>query len=463
MASKPATGPDVKGPVDGALDPEGGSDLRVSAQQVSAVPVLWRGDVVVAGGGSAGCAAAVAAARNGARVLLIDSAGFPGGTGTAVLDIFNGFYPPDSADRVVEGIGWEVCRRLVEKGQAFERANDYGAGTGVTYEPEALKVIWDELLTSAGVDLLFHTTVTRAVLAESPRRMDGLVIETRRGPARVEAGIVIDATGDGDIAWRAGCEMRLKPESGRRLQPLTTMFRIGGVAAAHASTAELEVLMRAAAASGEYSLPRLDGSLRPTGLPGVMHTNLTRVVGIDATDPWELSRAEVEGRRQVAEYVRFLRDRVPGFRDSYLLSTGVRIGVRETRRLVGRYVLSRDDVLSARNFPDSIARCAAPVEEHDDETKTSWEYIDSDGARSPSYGIPFRALLPKDVGGLIVAGRCLSATHDAHASVRSMAQCMAMGHAAGTAAALAAASGTDVGDCDVDLLRKKLVTEGALV
>jgi hypothetical protein len=219
--------------------------------------------------------------------------------------------------------------------------------------------------------------------------------------------------------------------------------------------------MAEAADSGRYRLPRREGSSHRTVLPGVVHTNLTRVAGVDATDPWQLSAAEQEGRRQVEEYVRFLVAEVPGYEHAYLIGSSVWIGVRETRRLRGRYVLTRDDVLAARDFADAIARCGAPVEDHAGGDATIWEYIGPDAAPSGlTYGIPFRCLVPVDLDNVLVAGRCLSATHDAHASVRSMAQCMATGQAAGTAAALAAADRAEPVRVDPQVLRARLAERG---
>jgi hypothetical protein len=401
--------------------PVTGPAVRYEPAEVAGLPLLWAGAVAVVGGGSAGCAAAVASARAGAETLLIESGGFLGGTGARVLDSFYGFYAPGSGERVLGGIPWEVCEALTARGMAFERPSTYGAGTAVTYEPEALKRVWETLVLDAGARLLLHARMTAVVLDRD--RVTGLVVETAQGPMRVDADAIVDASGDAEVVWRAGAALQ-RPG---RVQPCTTTFRMGNVGDERASRAQLKALM--AEADG---LPRREGSIHETVLAGVQHANMTRVAGLDTTDPWQLSAAEVQGRAQTEAYVRFLRERVPGYGDAFLLQTSTRIGVRESRRLDGEYVLTRDDVLEARDHADGIARCGAPIEDHDEGGATRWEHIPG-GA---TYAIPWRCLLPRGVDGLVVAGRCLSATHDAHASVRSMGQCMAMGQAAGTGAAL---------------------------
>jgi hypothetical protein len=217
--------------------------------------------------------------------------------------------------------------------------------------------------------------------------------------------------------------------------------------------------MREAAASGNYVLPRLEGSWHRTPFPGIVMVHMTRVPNVDATDPVALTDAELEGRRQVREYHRFLRDRVPGFEASVIVGTSPSIGVRESRRVIGDYQLTRDDVLAARRFPDEIALCGAPIEDHGPGGDTEWQYV----AQGAAYGIPFRALLPRGLDALLVAGRCFSATHDAHASARSMATCMAMGQAAGTAAALAANANSAPRAIDAAMLRAALLKDGALL
>jgi len=420
-----------------------------------------RFDVVVIGAGSAGSAAAITAGRLGARTLLVDRLGFMGGTSTAVLDTFYAFYTPGVARRrVVGGIGWEVARRLTEAGAAFERPNTYGAGTGVTYDAEALKVLWERLAEDAVVELLLHTWATGTRL-DHDRRLRAVRLWNKGGERWVEASVFVDASGDADVSALAGAPYETAARTGR-VQSLSTLFKLANVDVARASAvpkAELWARMREAAATGEYRLPRIEGSWHRTPYPGIVLVHMTRIPNVDATDPEQLTRAEVEGRRQVQEYHRFLRDQVPGFGHSVIVATSPAIGVRESRRVIGDYRLTRDDVLGGRRFDDEIALCGAPIEDHHAGGDTEWQAVGASGV----YGLPYRTLLPAGIEGLLVAGRCFSATHDAHASARSMATCMAMGQAAGTAAAMASSEESTPRSIDPAGLRAGLIAAGALL
>jgi len=418
-----------------------------------------RYDVVVIGAGSAGSSAAISAARMGARTLLVDRLAFMGGTSTAVLDTFYAFYTPgERPRRVVGGLGWEVVQRLTAAGVAFERPNTYGAGTGVTYDQETLKVLWEELAGDAGAALLLHTWATGVRVEEG--RIGAVRLWNKGGESWVDGSVVVDASGDADLVALAGLPFDNAAQQGR-VQSLSTLFKLANVdvqRAASVPKAELWERMREAAASGDYALPRIEGSWHRTPFAGVVLIHMTRIPNVDATDPEQLTRAEVEGRRQVREYARFLRDRVPGFESSVVVATSPAIGIRESRRIHGDYVLTREDVLTGRRFDDEIALCGAPIEDHHAGGDTEWQYVASGGV----YGVPYRSLLPTGIEGMLVAGRCFSSTHDAHASARSMATCMAMGQAAGTAAAMAAAADVSPRAVDAAALRERLAADGVL-
>jgi len=409
-------------------------------------------DVLVVGAGSAGSTAAIAAARGGASTLLVERFGFLGGTSTAVLDTFYAFYTPGSvAQKVVSGIPDDVVGRLTARGMAFERPNTYGAGTGITYDPESLKRVWDELVAESGAKVLLHAFVFAVQVEEG--RVVAVDAVTKGGIRRLRPRVVVDASGDGDVCALAGAPFEAP---GDDTQSLSTVFRLGNVDVARAEAVpkqELWALMREARDSGRYGLTRIEGSVHRTPHDGVMMALMTRVRKVDATDADQLSSAELEGRRQAHEYFRFLTECVPGYERAVLLSTSPAIGVRESRRIIGEHVLTSDEILRAARFDDQIARCGAPIEEHHAGEDTRWVYLD-DGA---TYGIPFRSLQPRGLDNVLVAGRCFSATHDAHASARSMATCMAMGQAAGTAAAL----GDEPKRLDPAALRARLRADGA--
>ncbi len=419
---------------------------------------LWETDVLVVGSGSAGATAAITAARLGASVALVERYGFMGGISTQVLDTFYGFYTPGQEPRkVIGGVPDLVVEALMKRKKALLRPNTYGAGQGITYDPETLKLVWEQLATAAGVRILYHTFVIDALLEGS--RVCGVVAVNKGGFVRLRAKVVIDASGDADVAASAGVPYESAKDG--PVQSLTTTFRLLNVDMARAravSKAQLHGLMAEAIEEG-YALPRREGSVHITPLEGVMATNMTRVANIDATDPQQLTQAEIEGRRQAEEYARFLVDKVPGYERAVLANFSTQIGVRESRRIFGDYRLTRADVTSGRKFEDVIAKCGAPIEEHHAGADTKWEFL----PEGETYDIPYRCLLPQNVEGLLVAGRCLSADHDAHASVRSMGQCMGMGQAAAVAATLAARQGLLPREVPIPALQDRLRQIGAIL
>jgi FAD dependent oxidoreductase len=369
---------------------------------------------------------------------------------------------------VVGGIADDVVDGLRELGPVLTRPNTYGAGAGVTYLAEHLKVVWERLVTDAGARPLLHAMLQAADVQDG--RVESILVATRGGLARVRARVFVDASGDADLCAFAEFGFETAGEEDPA-QTLTTTFRMANVDLERrraVSKERLHELMREVAEAGDYDLPRRDGSDHVTPVDGVIATVMTRLESIErgadgrivnATDPWFLTAAEIAGRRQALEYVRFLRDRVPGYEHASLVALGTQIGVRETRRVYGDYRLTRDDVLSARRFDDDIGLCGAPIEDHRLGADTAWQYLPEGSA----VGIPYRTLLVRDAANVVVAGRCFSATHDAHASVRSMAQCMAMGHAAGSAAALAVALRMDPRELDPALLRETLREQGGII
>ncbi len=426
-------------------------------------------DVVVVGSGAAGSTAAIASARAGTSTLLVEKLPFLGGNSTAVLDTFYGFYTPgERSTKVVGGVPDDVVAGLRGLGPVLERPNTDGAGTGVTYLAEHLKVVWESLVVEAGAGVLLHAFVQDVVVSDG--RISALVVATKAGLREIGASVVIDASGDADVCHHAGFSYELAGDIDPA-QTLTTTFRMGNVDQAkrrEVTKDELHSLMAEAAGSGDYDLPRREGSDHITPVDGMTATVMTRLDHVErdaggvvrnATDPGILTRAEMEGRRQALEYARFLVDRVPGYENASLIALSNQVGLRETRRVHGDYRVTREDVLSAAQFEDQIGLCGAPIEDHVPGTGTKWEYL-PDGQ---AVGIPFRALVPRDGVNVLTPGRCFSATHDAQASIRSMAQCMAMGQAAGKAAALAATGDGQVREVEVDGLRSRLLEDGAIL
>ena len=430
------------------------------------IPVLAETDVLVIGAGSAGCCAAMAARETGAqRVLLVERAGFPGGISTQALDTFYGFFTPGDAPRkVAGGMGNRVVDTLDKAGAVFLRPNTYGAGTGVNYNPERLKLVWDILLAQAGVRTLLHT---RLVDVETEGDLiRSVVLLGKQGFFRVRARVFIDASGDADFCHLADIPYETAGES-EPAQTMTTTFRMANVDhAAYERAGGKTMLMENMALAvdrGTHALPRKAGSIHRMNAGGCISTVAVRVNGFSSLNSGELTEAEREGRRQAFIYEEFLRDCVPGFADSNIIGLSSGIGVRESRRVHGRYRLTRGDCLGKAEFADKVLICGAPIEDHrqsqDGQEETHWAYVPDGGV----YDVPYRTLVPQGAEQVLVCGRCFSATHDAHASCRSMAQTMAMGHAAGSAAALALRDDVAVPEVSIPRLQETLLQQGAVL
>jgi glycine/D-amino acid oxidase-like deaminating enzyme len=439
-------------------------------------------DVLVIGGGNAGCAAALAAARHGARVLLIERYGFLGGTATAsMVGPWMTFH--SGSDRIVGGIAQEIVERLVRRGGSpghIVDSSDY-VPTITPFDPEMHKALLFEMMRESGVALLLHAYVLDALLDERGA-VSGARFATVAGRREYRARVTIDATADAYVAASAGVETQQGDERGR-VQPATLMFRLSHVdleataayarerpeqvrsslapedrnAGALTAVAGLYELWNAARERGEVHVPRELVSFFATPYADEVTVNMTRVVDVDPLDPDDLTRAEVEARGQVTELLAFFRANVPGFANARIAATATQIGIRESRRIVGAYTLTRDDVLEGRTFPDAIARSAYPIDLHNPSGSGTTTHRLAPGV---AYEIPYRCLVPRIVEGLLVAGRCISTTHEALASTRLTPTVMTLGQAAGTAAALAVAEHVPVRSVDLDALHARLVRDG---
>ena len=440
-------------------------------------------DVLVVGGGNAGCAAAIAAARHGAKTLLVERYGFLGGTATAAMvGPWMTFH--SGSKRIVGGIAQEIVERLQRAGGSpghLHDSSDY-VSTITPFDPEIHKALLFEMMQEAGVDLLLHAYFLRALANTG---VHGAVFATVAGEREYRAGCTIDATADAYVAASAGVATQQGDERGR-VQPASLMFRLSHVdlsktatyvrmhpdqmrtslktherlAPAMTAVAGLYELWNDALAHGEVNVPRELVSFFITPYADEVSVNMTRVTNIDPLNPDDLTRAEVEARAQVMQLLDFFRKRVPGFENARIAATGTQIGVRESRRIVGEYTLTRDDVLQGRHFDDAVARSAYPIDIHNPSGSGTTTHRLAEG---DSYEIPYRCMVPAYVDGLLVAGRCISTTHEALASTRLTPTVMALGQAAGTAAALSKQSGLPVRSIDVRRLRSTLTDDGVLI
>ncbi len=419
---------------------------------LESVPVALQAQVAVIGGGPAGLCAAVAAAEEGADVLLIERYGFLGGMATAGL--INPFMPYyTGGEQIIQGLFQRIIDKLDAAGGWSHRQDEWARDA---FDPEIMKLVCQQMCEEAGVRLRLHTIVIAAMAGDG--QVHRAILASKSGLEAVEADIFVDATGDGDLAARAGA----KYEQGRLedglCQPMSLMFNMAGVDEEHMPPREdINQLYDEAKTRGEIDNPRENVLFFYTTRRGEIHFNTTRVVRLDGTNADDLTRAELEGRRQVEQMVAFLTRQIPGFEQAYLTATGAQIGVRESRRILGKYVLTGDDVLSARKFADGIARGCYPIDIHN---PAGTGTIIKELPPGETYDIPYRCLCPRGFDNLLVTGRPISADHQAHSSLRVMPIAAALGEAAGVAAARGAQQRQPVSDIDVVQLRQRLTERG---
>jgi len=426
-------------------------------------------DVLVAGGGAAGVAAAVTAARSGRRVTLVERYGFCGGGAVAGLSgTVCGLYaasadPNAPPEQVVFGFADEFVRLLESRGGLTPPVR-YGRTYTRVHDPLVWREAADHVLRESGVQVLFHTTVTGALLDGA--RVAGLAAYSKEGPLELRARITIDASGDADVVAMAGFPSFVGDEG--RVQNPTMIFRLGGVdtarfLAAHGSDTimpeRISELLRAHNGKG-YFLPRAKIWLFTTPRPNELLCNCTRILGPDGRElnplfARDFTDAEFEGRRQVREYWHFFRDHVSGCESSWVNDTGVQVGVRQTRQARGTKTLRNEDVVRGTKCADGIARSPWPIELHAG-TKPRVEWLLDD-----YYEVPYGCFVPERGDGLLIAGRCLSAQHEAVASARVTAQCFSYGQAIGHAAVMCIEAGCEPRDLPGEDIRDRLNHDGA--
>lgn len=440
----------------------------------------YSADVIVVGGGPAGMCAAAAAAREGVKVLLVEQGGFCGGMATqGMVGPFMTCYDRKGERMIIRGLFEEIVNRMVARGYAIH-PSQVRAGTSFTswivvghdhvtpFEAEGLKLVMDDMLEKAGVKLLYHTRFLTPMMNGST--IEGVEVASKSGLESIRGKVVIDCTGDGDVAARAGVPYEMGNEALGLMQPATMFFHICNCdekameadiqANLHNFYREDGVNYRSfhwrvseAREKGDWTLNRVSLGLFRMPKPDEWCVNTSRIMHVDATDNESLTRGEIEGRRQVEHILQFLRKYVPGCENAKLKATASYVGIRESRHIKGDYRLTVDDLLSAKVPEDSILLAANSVDVHGRFGPTSNEYVPIEGDH---YGIPYRSLLASGVEGLLVAGRCVSADSAAAGAIRVMPPCMGMGQAAGTAAALAAKAAIPPRRVDVHALRRRL-------
>jgi hypothetical protein len=436
-----------------------------------------RTQVLIIGGGPSGIAAAIASARNGAETLLVERFAFLGGVTNIGLCLHT--FHSSKGQRIINGIPWEIISKLKDIGGTpgpVEISNAH-MRTTTPIDSELFKIMAEKIVVESGAKVQFYSTPSQVIVEDN--EIKGVEFQTKSGLMRIYADVIIDSTGDGDIAAWAGCPYEKGRKSDGKMQRMSLVFKMGGV--------DVDSVVESIGKGfGKAYLPKHDRDcyvwfaatlqkwakeIENEGLfiggnefwgnsmhPTEVNINASRLAGLDGTNVDDLSRAEIEGRQQVYNFSQFLIKYVPGFEKSYLIASAPFIGVRETRRIMGEYVLNEQDVVNGRKFEDAIVRSGYPVDIHDPTSgQTNFTPI---GGPDGSYDIPYRCFVPQKIDRILTAGRCISATHEAMASTRVMVVGMGIGQGVGTAAALCIKEGVKPRDLDTNLLRTTLITQG---
>ena len=410
-------------------------------------------DLAVIGGGFAGVAAALAAARAGAKVLIVEKSNCLGGA--AVNCLVNPFMPYWTE---MDGKRVDLSAGIFK--EIHDRLEHHNAMSKESFLEEELKYILNEMVAEANIDLLFHAYIFK--VEKCDEHIASIVVATKSGEMHVEANYFIDATGDAQLAYLANCPTVLGRESDHLCQPMTLCFRVGNVDVEkfYASREKLKIAHAQSLAAGELINPRENILVFKTPIHNVLHFNTTRVVRKNPTSPEEVTEAEVLARQQVYEIYEFMKKHADGLENSFLMMTAAEIGVRESRMIVGDYVLTEQDCRNCVKFEDGIAACNYDIDIHNPEgTGTSHYYFPA----GEYYTIPYRSLIPKSAENLLVAGRCISSDHGAQASYRIMPVVCCIGEAAGSAVGLAVKQNCTVREIDVKELQNELKRNGAYI
>jgi hypothetical protein len=440
------------------------------------VPIIDSYDLIVAGGGPAGLCAAIAAGRKGLKVLLIERYGFLGGM--AAISMVGPFMPTFTGEhQIIKGLFKEIVDRMIARDGAIDpKYIKQGSGHAgfciwphahvTPFDHEVYKMVVLEMVLEAKVNLLLHSFICDCTTTGD--RINEIIVENKSGRQAYRGTFIIDGTGDGDVAFKAGIPYEKGRPEDQLMQPATLFFRVGNVdreafslyVENNPEERHLKSLVSEGLKKGEFITTRDAVYIFFRPRSGEVIFNNTRINLVDGTDVVDLTRAEIELRKQVNVIVSFMKKYAPGFDRCHLIDTGVQAGFRETRKIEGEYKLTKEDLLSNRQFDDNIGQCSYMIDIHRP-TGTDIDFVAIEEGKS--YGIPFRSLVPKRVNNLLVAGRCLSATHEAHGSVRVMPPCMSMGQAAGTAVALCLDRKLSPRDIDVRALQSDLEKQGQIV